>query len=88
MPETLRLRSDDVEWRVVGDEVIALHLPSSTYLAVNAVGATVWPKLVEGGTREQLVAAVLERFDVDEATARRDLDAFLADLDERGLIAQ
>ncbi|HEV2814891.1 MAG TPA: PqqD family protein [Solirubrobacteraceae bacterium] len=81
-----KLNAELLEWRVVGDEVVALDLRSSVYLAVSAVGAHVWPLLAEGAEVDALVDAVVERFDVDAADARRDLDAFIASLDERGLL--
>ena len=86
MAEVLKLRSRDVEWRTVGDEVVVLDLASSTYVSVNAVGTAVWPLLVDGTTRDALVAAVVERFDVDEERAGRDLDAFVGQLDAAKLL--
>ena len=85
--ETLRIRGEGLEWRDTGGEVVILDVASSTYFALNPVGAAVWPLLSEGATRGQLLEAILARFDVDEATASRDLDAFLASLRERGLLS-
>ena len=84
--ETLRLRADRLEWRAVGDEVVALDVTESTYLAVSAVGAAMWPHLAEGTDVESLVRVVTGGFEVDEETARRDIGAFLAQLRERDLL--
>ena len=83
----LRLRENDLEWRQVGDEVVALDLSSSTYVSLHAVGAAVWPLLAEGTTWEALVGKVTGEFDVDVGTAERDLRAFVDDLESRGLLA-
>ena len=85
--EKVALRQEQIEWRALGDEIVALDLETSTYLTVNDVGATVWPLLAEGATRREMLDAVLARFAVDEATAGRDLDAFVGDLRARGLLA-
>jgi len=86
MTDTFRLRDGSVEWRMVDDELVALDTQGSMYLAGNRSAAALWPKLVEGASREQLVAALLERFDVDMDQASGDVDAFLANLRERGLL--
>ena len=85
--EELRLRGSDLEWRRVGEEIVVLDLASSTYVSLNPVGATVWPLLVDGTSWDAMVGAVTGTFDVETATAERDLEAFVADLRERGLLA-
>lgn len=82
----LRLRDDAIDWRAVGDEIVVLDHRTATYLAVNEVGAAVWPLLAAGTTRTALIRAVLDRFVVDEATAERDLAAFLQRVRDAGLL--
>lgn len=86
--ERVRLRADRLEWRTVGEEVVALDVAASIYLAVGPVGAALWPRLAEGADVDELVAVVLEGFAVDEETARRDIAAFLDQLRERDLLEQ
>jgi len=83
---TLRLREDAVAWRRVGDEVVALDIRRSVYLSVNRTAAVLWPALVEGATRRQLVSIALDRFDVDPERAADDIDSLLADLAGRDLL--
>jgi hypothetical protein len=87
MSDSLRLRADQIEWREVEGEVVVLDLSDSSYFAINKTGAALWHELVEGCTREQLVARITDRFTVDEPTALRDVDAFLGTVRERGLLA-
>ncbi len=82
----LKLRGDAVDWREVEGQVVVLDRAGSVYLAVNAAGATLWPAIVEGATRRQLVQILLDTFDVDPARAEADVDAFVASLSERGLL--
>lgn len=82
----LRLRTDDLEWREVHGEVVAIDLKGSVYFTLNRTGAELWPALSEGATREQLVERLCARFGVDEETAGRDVDAFLEMLRERELL--
>ena len=44
------------------------------------VGAFLWDRLPEAENEEQLLAAILETYDVDEETARKDLSEFMEKL--------
>lgn len=50
------------------------------------VGGFIWDLLPEVEDSEQIVAAVLDSYDVDEVTARADVAAFLAKLTELDII--
>jgi len=76
----LSLRSG-VEWREVEGEIVALDVDRSLYLAVNASGALMWRLLQGGTTREALVRALTDEYQLDSAAASRDVDAFLAELE-------
>lgn len=82
----LRLRDRGLEWRVLEDETIVLDLEGSRYLAINDTGTLLWPLIVEGATRAQLVAAVTERWSIETSQATQDVDAFCRALDENGLL--
>ena len=84
----LRLRDDRLEWRELEGEVLALDDATRVYLSVNRTGTVLWPLLAAGATREQLLARLVERFDVDEDAARPDLGAFLASLEAKSLLAR
>jgi hypothetical protein len=84
--ERIQIREGAVEWRDVEGEVVALDLRSRTYLAVNRTGAAIWPALVSGADREELLALLLEAFSVSRDEAAADLDVFLAELAEQDLL--
>ncbi len=85
---SFRLRDGELEWREVEGEIVALDLRASTYLSVNRTGTALWPHLTAGASRDELVAALTSRFDVDAevggaATSTRSCGA----LEARGLLA-
>ena len=84
---TFRLRTDELSWRVIDDEVVILDAHRATYLAVNGVGARLWPALVEGATLDQLAGMLVEAYEIDHARARSDARRFVAALSDQGLIA-
>ena len=86
MTRKLTLRGDDLAWRTVDDELIAIDVRDSTYLSSNDSGLLMWNQLAQGTTREELAASLVAEYAIDAATASHDVDAFLADLKERGLL--
>lgn len=53
---------------------------------MNETGVFMWNKLSEADlTKEELLALVLQEYEVDEERARRDVEAFIGKLLEAGL---
>jgi len=86
MSKRLSLRGDDLAWRTVDDELIAIDVRESTYLSANGSGLLMWSALAAGTTKEELVTSLVDAYGIDAGTASADVDAFLADLKERGLL--
>jgi len=84
---TLRLREQDLDWRDINDEIVALDAQDAVYLAVHGSGVVLWRLLVNSATRETLVDTLVETYAIDSGIARDDVDEFLATLSERGLLA-
>jgi len=51
----LRLRAEDLVYQESDGETVLLDLRASTYLVVNPTGTVVFPALVDGATRDQLL---------------------------------
>jgi coenzyme PQQ synthesis protein D (PqqD) len=83
----LRLQTQLLEWREVDGEVIALEQERSAYVAANRSGALLWRALAEGCTQPELTALLVAEYGIDANTAKVDVDGFLADLAQRGLLA-
>lgn len=84
--EMLRLRQEDLDWLTVADEVVALDAKEAVYLSANRTGALLWDALTKGTTREELARTLVDAFGIDEATALGDVDVFLGQMEERGLL--
>jgi coenzyme PQQ synthesis protein D (PqqD) len=81
-----RLRTDGLSWRRIEDEVVAVDVPTSTYLSTNDSGTLLWQALGDGATRDELAALLVDRFGLDPGAAGADVETFLAQLDEQGLL--
>jgi hypothetical protein len=86
MAETLRLQPGALEWREIESEIVAVDTRTAAYLAVNQSGAVLWPPLVRGTDRSELVDALISEFGIDRDRASSDVDAFLAMLAEQELL--
>lgn len=82
----MRLRANDLTWQRIDDEIIVLDLRGSSYLKLNGSGALLWEALAEGTGPPELVGVLVERYDLEERDAARDVEAFLADLQAEGLL--
>lgn len=75
-----------VRFRRVGEEAVLLSLDTMLYYHLDEVGAFAWERLEAGEPPDRIADSIVETFEVDAATARRDLDALLASLVEAGLV--
>lgn len=86
MTAELRLRSADLAWRTVDDEMIAIDVRDSTYLTANDSGALLWNALAAGTTKDALADSLVAAYGIDADAAAADVERFLAELRERGLL--
>jgi hypothetical protein len=70
----------------VGGEAVILHLDDGIYYSLNPVGARVWDLLQEPRTTDELVARVVEEFDVAADRCRMDVEELLSALRSRALV--
>lgn len=77
------LQSDKVtRTTLVDDTGVILHLDSLQVLTLNETGMFLVERLGEGmRSVHQLITALTEEFEVDEVTARDDVESFLNELD-------
>jgi hypothetical protein len=83
---TYTLRADGLAAQHLDDEVVVLDLVTSSYLLLNATGATLWPVLQSGATLARLVEVLVAEFEIAGDIAERDVTAFLAELERLGLV--
>lgn len=55
-------------------------------ITLNGSAAFLWDLLAEDKTQEQLVDAMLEKYDIDRQTAERDVSAFVEKARSAGII--
>ena len=76
---------DNLTSDVEGEKVV-LQTETETYYGIEGVGATAWDLLQQPHSIAELQEAIVSEYDVDPERCRRDLEAFVTDLVENGLV--
>ena len=77
----------NVAWQIVDGEAIVVDLQSGKTIGLNATGTFLWSRLDGSSDAVALAAALVAEFDVTDEAAETDTNAFLAEMTQRGLIA-
>ena len=77
--------------RQVMDYYVVIGIGNEAYapdeiMSLNETGAFLWEFLKDGATADDLVKNLVREYEVDEETAAKDVDVFLAKLHEKELI--
>jgi len=67
-------------------ELVLLHTTSSEMYSLNEVARTIWTRLP--ATRAELLALLLERYEVAPTQAEQDLSALMADLQRLNMVQE
>lgn len=78
------LREVAGQWVVVplGERVVELN----GIMTLNESGALIWRMMQEGGTEKELIDGILAEYNVDQTTAEADINEFIANIQEKGLL--
>jgi hypothetical protein len=82
----VKIRTERIAWQEIDGELVLLDVVSSSYLTTNVSGTFLAELLREDRSRGELVAALAEKYEIDDATAGADTDAFLGSLEELELL--
>lgn len=85
-PEARFRIATNVHVRRLEADLVLLDFARGEYYALDAIGAELWDDIARGASIGEMVAALVVRYDVPEATATRDAAALVMELLERSLI--
>ena len=78
-------RNERVAARVVEGKALIVVIDQKQLHTLNEVGTRVW-ELCDGRSRDAIAAAIVDEFEVDEQTALRDVQRFVAELRALGAL--
>lgn len=86
----MKVKKDFILKKIAGSYVVvpvrSRAVDFSGIIKLSETGAFLWKLLEKGADREELIAALLDEYLVDEATASADVDRFIARMNEVGLL--
>lgn len=82
----IELVKDDVVARRVGEEYFLLTTGDATLHNIRESGVYIFEAIEKGADRDEILDGLVEEFDVGKEQAAADLDEFLRELEEKGII--
>ena len=85
----MQLKEGFVLRSVAGETVVVPSgdvLNLNMMITLNGTGKFLWERLEKGAEKEELVAALLQEYDVDEQTAAEHVKTFVGKLSENGFL--
>lgn len=70
----------------VDGETMMMSIEQGKYYSLDEIGSLIWSYMEEPNKVSDMLDMLLERYDVDRETCKRDLLALLNDLGKQGLI--
>ena len=86
MDKSYRVCAPAVVSEVIDGEAIIMDLRSGNYFSADGSGALVWQAIAEGCGRGAILAWASDAFDAEAGRMAADIDAFIAQLTEHGLV--
>jgi hypothetical protein len=69
--------------------VVPIGAKATEFMSIASLtetGALIWNMIEKGATKDQIVQAILSEYNVDEETAGKDFDAFIAKAADKGFL--
>ena len=86
----MKIKSDFLLKKIAGTNVVVpvrtRAVDFSGIIKLSDSGAFLWEILAKGAERDELIAALLDKYEVDETTAAEDVDRFIGKLKEADLL--
>ncbi len=84
--ESYPVRSDELVWRVIEDEIVILTSDGSEIHTLNKVGGAIWELADSTISFSDIVTQICDRFDVSLEMAREDVIEFAKELSEKNIL--
>mgnify|MGYP002514874600 FL=1 len=86
----MKIKKELIKREIAGDTIL-VPVGQTVYDAnglfvMNELAAFIWDLLPEAQTEADIVSAVLAEYEIDEATAKKDIAAFLGKLKEMNIL--
>lgn len=66
-----------ITWDEIDGETLIINAETGYYFSLDGVGSLIWSMLADGVAERDIVARIVNEYQIDESTARADLQALL-----------
>jgi len=63
-----------ITWDEIDGELLIINVETGYYFSLDGVGSLIWSMLAEGVGESDMVARIMSEYQVEESTAREDLE--------------
>ena len=70
----------------IDDEVLMMSIEDGKYYGLNAVGSEIWKLIEEPKTLEEIIPALMEIFEIDEDSCRKESLEFIESMIKNNII--
>ncbi len=82
----MKLRTEDLTWENVEQEIIVLDSRASHYYRLNGSGALLWTILDDGASKAEMISKLMNAYSINDDAAANDVDTFVAELERLELL--
>lgn len=76
------MQNKNIIFRQEGDEAIIFNPDTAAILVINSTGCLIWSMCDGKNTRQDIIHAMLDEFEVSRSRAEEDADKFLGNLEK------
>ena len=85
--DDLRIKqSEEILFQDIQDEIIILNMKNENYLGLDKVGARFWNILLNCNTTKDAYGQLVEEYEVEPTTLKKDLNNFINELLKNNLV--
>lgn len=84
--DQLLVRNPDLIATNMDGDTVMMSIERGEYYGVGGVGTRVWELLEKPMNLSELIAAICAEFEVDEATCQADMERFIRELMDNGMV--
>ena len=88
MSAALRKAADRISETAIDDEIVVMSLDSGDFFSLTETACAIWKLLDTPQSREALIDAVAQDYQISPDAIAGDVDGFLAEMRKAGLIVQ
>ncbi|MFH1459659.1 MAG: PqqD family protein [Candidatus Omnitrophota bacterium] len=89
MPQDqILIRNKEAAWQEVEDNIVVITQQTKKIHVLSGCGLMLWQRLEQSQTKQDLLQAILDEYEVEPAQAQADLDKFLEEVIAKDIIRQ